>query len=94
MNHADDEALRQRLVNENLARTRQRAERDSNPIPITRQPREVPRPEPLWLQRDVPTHSAYVDELARRRGRWWMVLAGAAAIGVGALVRWILGGAL
>lgn len=80
MNHAEDEALRQRLADENLARaTRQPPqprfgyappERDSNPLPVSRAPRELPKPEPMWQQRPVDTSRSYVSGRTKRRIAW------------------------
>jgi hypothetical protein len=80
------EAMRQAAE----SRARMAAERDSNPLPLTRAPRDVPKPEPLWLRDRVPTHGAYADELARRRGRVGLVLGGFAAVVLGAFVAWLV----
>lgn len=95
MNHAEDEALRQRLADENLARASRvdpprprfppMPERDSNPLPVTREPRELPKPEPLWMARPTPTHDAF-EQLQRRRWfRWGTAIA---AVLIGALFAW------
>jgi hypothetical protein len=95
MTDREDDALRQRLQDENLARAscvRPRFE-PAPPLPVARAPRELP-PNDEYLRKPVATSTAYEDELARRRGRLQLAAIAVLAIIVGAVVRWALGGAL